>query len=523
MTERRLLHLDPSRLTVYRWRGGHLNDEGSFSVDEAGVAAFAAYAQAHSGSLFSLLADLPEEGFQADTIPYVQGADRRALIDRKLAQFFYGSPYAVAVSLGRERTGRRDERMLFLALTRLHAIGIVTASLRAAEAPLAGVYTASLAAWSLARALRLKADGLLLVTLGSAGIHQTYLEGGKLRFARLTPVAHPEPAELARLAMAESERISQYLTAQRVINRETPLPVLVVAHPDHHAAFSAVAGAASGDLSFEMLDLVQAARRCGLKNPVTDSSCDPLLLHLLARRPPAIQLAQAAERRFYRLWQMRAGVSGAGLAVLFACLLFAGRQLYEAHDLSALTAELIAQTQADNQRYADILRGLPRMPTTLDNLRAVTQRYQALAARSTTIEGTLRAISAAIEQSPKIELERIDWMLSTNAEDTGDPMPARGGGDERGTAAAQPAMYAVAIVAGALPPSMIGDQRGLLAAVNDFVAALRRDPQARVTVLQMPFDVESGKTLRSGSDGARTVEAPRFTVRVSYPLREQPE
>jgi hypothetical protein len=162
------------------------------------------------------------------------------------------------------------------------------------------------------------------------------------------------------------------------------------------------------------------------------------------------------------------------------------------------------------------------MPTTLDNLRAVTQRYQALAARSTKIEGALRAISAAIEQSPKIELERIDWMLSTNPEDTGDPMPARRS-NESGTAAAQPAMYAVAIVAGALPPSMAGDQRRLLETVNEFVASLRRDAQARVTVLQMPFDVESGKTLRSGSDGARTVEAPRFTVRVSYPLREQPE
>ena len=92
MTQRRLLHLDPGRLTVYRWRGGQLDDEGSFSADEAGVAAFAAFAQAHAGSLFTLMADVPEEGFQADSIPYVQGSDRRALIERKLAQFFYGSP-----------------------------------------------------------------------------------------------------------------------------------------------------------------------------------------------------------------------------------------------------------------------------------------------------------------------------------------------------------------------------------------------------------------------------------------------
>jgi hypothetical protein len=522
MTQRRLLHLDPGRLTVYRWSGGQLDDEGSFSADEAGAAAFAAFAQAHSGSLFSLMADVPEEGFQADSIPYVQGSDRRALIERKLAQFFYGSPYAAALSLGRERTGRRDERMLFLALTRPHAIESWTAGLLAAEAPLAGVFTTSLAAWSLARALRLRADGLLLVTLGSAGIRQTYLEGGILRFARLTPVAHPEPAELARLTVAESGRIVQYLTAQRVIVRESPLPVVVLVHPDHHAAFAAAAGSAGDDLSFELQDLTQAARRCGLKSPLANSSSDLLLLHLLARRPPPVQLARAADRRFFRLWQMRAGISGAGLAILFACLIFAGRQWYEARELAEQTAELVAQTEADSQRYAGILRGLPRMPTTLDNLRAVTQRYRTLEARSTGIEGALHAVSAAVEQSPKIELERIDWMLTTNPEETGDSAAARRG-EDRGNAATAPAMHAVAIVAGTLPASMAGDQRGLLGAVNDFVAALRQDPQARVAVLQMPFDVESGKTLRSGSDSARAVEAPRFTVRVSYPLREAPE
>jgi hypothetical protein len=84
-------------------------------------------------------------------------------------------------------------------------------------------------------------------------------------------------------------------------------------------------------------------------------------------------------------------------------------------------------------------------------------------------------------------------------------------------------MYAVAIVAGALPPSMIGDQRGLLETVNEFVASLRRDAQARVAVLQMPFDVESGKTLRSASENAQAPATPRFRVRVSYPLRERSE
>ncbi len=79
-------------------------------------------------------------------------------------------------------------------------------------------------------------------------------------------------------------------------------------------------------------------------------------------------------------------------------------------------------------------------------------------------------------------------------------------------------MHAVALISGTLPLNQAGDQRALLETVNDFVAALRRDAALSVSVLRMPVDVESGKTLRSGGEAAAAAEAPRFALRVSYPL-----
>ena len=67
-----------------------------------GHAAFAAYLRRHRSSVFHLLADFAEEGFQYEVIPFVRGGDRTALVHRKLNQFFYGSTLATALSLGRE-------------------------------------------------------------------------------------------------------------------------------------------------------------------------------------------------------------------------------------------------------------------------------------------------------------------------------------------------------------------------------------------------------------------------------------
>jgi len=85
-------------------------------------------------------------------------------------------------------------------------------------------------------------------------------------------------------------------------------------------------------------------------------------------------------------------------------------------------------------------------------------------------------------------------------------------------AGAPPGMYAVALISGTLPSSQDGDQRALLETVNEFASALRRDAALMVSVVRMPVDVESGKTLRSGSDAAVAAETPRFSLRVSYPL-----
>jgi hypothetical protein len=62
---------------------------------------------------------LAEEGFQLEDLPYVQGGDRNALLQRRLSQYYYNTPLSAAISLGRAKEGRRDEKVLFAALTRV--------------------------------------------------------------------------------------------------------------------------------------------------------------------------------------------------------------------------------------------------------------------------------------------------------------------------------------------------------------------------------------------------------------------
>ena len=514
MTQRRLLRTDAGHVTAFLWVRGSLREEGRFAADEAGMAAFSGYLRRHSGSLYYMLADVAEEGFQFEPIPYVRGADRAALIQRKLNQFFYGSPLTVALSLGRDKTGRRDEQMLFAALTRPQAFDLWLAALRGAQAQLAGIFSVPLLAETLAQKLKLRLERCLLLSVGSGGIRQSFLENGRLRFSRLSSLVAGGADETARVCAGESARIYQYLAGQRALGRGAPLPVLILTPPGQQESFAKACGNTE-EIQFQLVDLAATARVCGLRQAPEPLSGDALFLHLLAQQPPRQQFAALAERRFYRLWQTRFLLKSSGALAMLGCLLFAAHGFYQARAMNEQTEQTLAQAQSDAQRYAGILKGLPPMPTSLDNLRAVTARFDAVEARSAEPETMYARISRALEEAPEVEVERIEWLTGTNPEEAG-PSP-----EQRRTPAKESAggMYAVALISGTLPAARAADQRSLIEEVNDFAAALRRNSELQVTVLRMPFEVESGKTLRSGGETAAAVaEAPRFSVRVSYKL-----
>lgn len=516
MPQRRLLYLDAGHLGAFLWQGGSLREEGLFAANEEGVAAFSAYLHEHHSSNFYLLADIAEEGFQTEALPYTQGADRKALLTRKLGQYFYGSPLATAISFGREKSGRRDEKFLFTALTRPQLFEPWLAAMHAAQVQLAGVYSLPLLGAQLLGKIQPARTQCLLISLTRAGVRQSYFESGQIRFSRLTPLSASGAVEAAAACAAEAAKIHQYLLGQRLVSRGTPLPVIALSHPAHTGAFLDLCRN-TDDLQFQIVDLHALGRSCGLNSLPLDSRSEALFLHLLAQRPPRDQFAPAADRRFFRLWQARSALLGAGAVILLGCLLFAGKQFYEALDLRGRTEETRAQTVSDEGKYAAIQKTYPPMPTGTDNLRAVINRYDDIEKRSAPLEPLYLSISGGLQDAPRVEVERIDWLLSANpdagtqTQDTHKPAAApseKDGGS----------MHAIAVVHGTLPASMGSDQRGQLDAINSFAAALRKDASLKVAILRLPFDIESGKSLKSGGDAALGATQPKFTVHISRKL-----
>ena len=514
MAAKRILLLDGPLLTAHHWHAGHTKVEGEFSSEPVGLEALAAYLKKHRASVFYLLADITEEGFQLEDLPYVQGGDRNALLQRRLGQYYYNTPLSAAISLGRAKAGRRDEKVLFAALTRVETFTPWLDTLRQAETNLAGVYSVPLVLAGCAPQLLAEGGPVLFVTLTRGGVRQSFFDNGKLHFSRLSPLATKSLEEVARTSASDSAKIFQYLLAQRQIPRGTPLRTVIMAHAGQIPELEKFCRSTS-ELRFEFKDLATTARQSGLKDVPVDSNADQLFIHCLATKTPAQQFAPAGDTRIHNLWRIRFALTSIAWLILAGCLLFAGKtslNLYELRDSIEATR---AVTAADTQRYNAILDSLPKVGISPDNLRALIGRFDVLRKRTPAMEPLLIHLSQALNDVPEIELVSLDWNIADSL-DTGEKVPVAAKGPAGVPPAAAAGVWSVIEINAQLPLVMTRDRRGQIELIESFAARLR-GPQTDVRILSRPFDIESDKPLKSASEQSvsRLADAPKFALRIA--------
>lgn len=500
MPERRLLYLTQHQMLAYRWQAGHCRPEGDFAPEDAG-AEFLAYLRQHGKSLFTIVVNIAEEGFQLETIPYVQSRDRTKIVERKLSQAFLGAPLTVAVPLGHERTARRNERLLLAALTSSSVLQPWLLALRAAESKLTGVHSLPLLTDVLTEKLRLPRERSIFVTVQDGTVRQSFLEKGRLVFSRVAPLSNSSIGGMAQNIVSEIARLQQYLQSQRMIGRGDTVSAHVLLHPAAAAALSPEA--APPNVRLHTVDLHDAARKLGCRDLPDDSRAQTLFLQIAATTAPVHQFATPAMRKEYRLWQIGNALRAAGMVTFMSCVLYAGKIHYDQQRVGERTAQLDFAAADMERRYQAVIATFPPMPMDNDTLRQVVDRLQAIQKGDRLPGPLLGHLARALDRVPQVELKQLEWH-GPAAPSGAPPAAAPQGGTAEETLSVHGAVFA----------GRGGSPRQLVDLFEQFVAQLRSDPGLDVAVLKQPFDIASGKALKSGESGAATDQPRDFELRI---------
>ncbi len=295
-----LLFLSSNHLQARWLENGKTIAEGDFPDSADGKANFSTFLKGKKCATY-LLVDVIEEDFRQETIPHLIGGTRNALLKRKFEQFYRDTPFQQATFLQRQSNGRRDDEMLFSALTNPSAITPWVDIMLTYKTPLIGIYSVPQVSTPLVKN-HISKHLLLISWERSAGLRQSYFRDHRLNISRLTPLRGETTFQDA--VLDELGRTYQYLKNLSLLPAGQTLDVRIMGAVNDLVELQQKLPR-SADMRYDFADLEDIAKQLKFNDTVTDSDASLLFMHQLLATPPKSSYANSSHTHFYDLWKLR--------------------------------------------------------------------------------------------------------------------------------------------------------------------------------------------------------------------------
>ena len=414
MSRKILFFLSSDSFHAHVWKNGALSTPYYFTNSVEGLERFSDFLQIHRDPAY-LLVDLIEEDFRQETVPHLTGANRQALIQRKFEQYYRSTPFRLASLQQRQSEGRRDDELLFSALTNPARISAWLELLLLHNTPIVGIYSVPHASVPLIKDI--DSDHLLLLSWEkNAGLRQSYFLDKRLRFSRLTPI-NPN-STFAEAIATESARTHQYLQSLSLTPQGELLNVHIICHANDRAQLDAQL-ASNHQMQFAYLDLQQLGKHLKSKTTYSDSDATPLFLHLLATQPPRASYAASLQTRFYQLWQTNRGLFGLAAATALTCLVWGTLSFLEGSGINEEIDSIKDQTsriQRDAQKITQNFPVSTDSTASASDMKTAVTLFRNLQLYSVPPQQILKGLTETLNNFPRIRTSKLAWQTGAAAE-----------------------------------------------------------------------------------------------------------
>jgi hypothetical protein len=516
-----LFYLTNNQLTAMVWDNGEFTAPETFDNYPTGWQKFSDYLLENNQIPALFLTDLIEEDFQRESIPHVLGSARSNLVERRLNTLYRDTPYHKASFQDREKQGRRDDRVLFSALTNVPLLTPWIDAVQANKVELAGIYSVALLTPLLFQKLNLVKLSSLVVTHQSSGLRQSFFQDGYLRFSRLSPETAWSPESIAETTDTEMAKTRQFLASTRLLARGDPLQVVVIAKPEI-LGFLAPRCLNGDGLQYRFITLQDAKPLFGVSKPIELNNCDSLFLSLLSSNRIVSHYATALQARLYALSQVRSILYASCIVTVFASLFLSAKDGIDAINATNATQLARLQTRTALVNYQATVSNMPVTVANPSDMRAAVEIEQLISKNRPTPITLITQISNALDTFPLVKLTELKWDASDSSAASSDPNlapPAEATGELVPIMAGLfgiPNKPQESILLEAEITPFKNDYRSALNVVQQFVTLLEKNPRIKVEIIKPPIDIRPTVKLESQSGNDDALKRPQFTLKIVW-------
>jgi hypothetical protein len=364
---KRILLINFDGMSVYTLEGDRLIHVARFTAEDEGYENFQLYLSNNKKTPVTILVDSVSEDFVVESIAHTNVFDRPALLKRKADHHFRGAEYRSARVVGRVADGRKDDRVLFSALTKGKGVDPWVQVLLAEEVPIQSITSPAFALCKVAKQCDLMtSNSILLVNWEKSGIRQTLIEGEKVMFSRLTSLPTYQSVEPADLIMETCQQCEEYLERIGLVPFDMKLDVhIITPNLDSHD-FAKFQGHRSFGLieHHNSVDMIQINRFSGAQSEITavllclDWGIRTGILKNIYAPSPAM--------RFYHLKQARRLIGTLSIAMMTLGVILSAPVLIGTYDRASNINRISTEIVPLQQNYDELTAAFPATPIPSD-------------------------------------------------------------------------------------------------------------------------------------------------------------
>jgi len=401
-----ILFLSANRLLAQHMEGSKILLQQDFTDTADGRENFASFLQKVKCPTY-LLTDLIEEDFRHEIVPHLTGSSRTALLKRKFDQFYRGTTFHQATLLQRQKTGRRDDSILFSALTNPSIITPWLNILQSQQTPLAGIYSVPQISPPLIK--NHPSDYLLLISWERfSGLRQTYFSEHRLQISRLTPV-HTDMT-FHDAVVNELARTFKYLKSLSLLPSGQTLDVVILCHANDRNELQNKLPE-DPDVHYDFADIEKVGSQFKINYRFTDSDASQIFLYQLATHPPQTHYANAAHTHYFSLWKLRRFLNQASRILIIGMILWGAGTFWQSRSDATEAASLKGQALLTLDEAQKIIRAFPSTYAPAADMKAGVTIKHKLDQFAPQPQDILAPVSAALDRYTQIELDDLSWKM----------------------------------------------------------------------------------------------------------------
>jgi len=526
---RRALLISSDKLAVYHWVNNNLGSSYLFDASPEGFEYFGHYLDEVFNDPIYVLLDTTAEEYRLDTIPHVFGADRRAIIERKQDRMFRGTPYRYAEIQGREKGGRRDDKVMFSAVTNPDTIQLWLKILEEHKVPVAGVVSVPLLLQNNADVIPGMSGNALVFSLQSmSGLRQSFFKNKFLKFSRLVKVPRYGTESYAPIMTEELVKVRRYLNSTHLLDQDKPLDIHFLGNKELLDELGKT-HINSSMVRYHMLDVEALGKSYGIADQMQTPFSDKHLIYQLLKNKSKNYYALNKEIRYFQMRQIKKTLQIASLLFMLTGFVWGGLNVLEGFTYRQQHISDAKKADFYNVRYEVAQERISILPVDPADLKVVVDTTGTLKTYKSEPADMFKLISKGMDIFPEIQISKIHWAANIN------PNHKLGAGklDSIINEGIQGVLgfsnisdeetgylyYQIALINCYLD-KFDGDYRKALNMIDQFAESLRRQDSVHdVSVVSLPLDISSEATLQ-GSTKENSSKS-NFSIRVVLGIKNE--